>query len=98
MRFEGGGEEGLIDYRLHQASHRRAPVDEVIALTTLNTTRYSGWNTRQLTKPIWQQTGGKRSYTWVKSVLQKEGAVKAKASTASSAALPVGQGSPYQSC
>ena len=55
QRFEGDGVEGLIDYRLGQVSHRRAPVDEVIALTTLYTTRYSGWNTRQLTKPIWQQ-------------------------------------------
>jgi len=46
QRFEGDGIEGLIDYRLHQVSQRRAPVDEVIALTTLYTTRYSGWNTR----------------------------------------------------
>ncbi len=53
QRFEGDGIEGLIDYRLHQVSQRRAPVDEVIALTTLYTTRYGGWNTRQPTKPIW---------------------------------------------
>ena len=43
-RFEGDGVEGLIDYCLGQASHRRAPVDDVIALTTLYTTRYHGWN------------------------------------------------------
>ncbi|MEQ6341493.1 MAG: hypothetical protein M3A44_07510 [Gammaproteobacteria bacterium] len=75
QRFEGDGVEGLIDYRLGQVSHRRAPVDEVIALTTLYTTRYSGWNTRHFHER-YQQGGGKRSYTWVKSALQKEGAVK----------------------
>ncbi len=30
MRFEDAGLEGLIDKRLSQISHRRAPVDEVM--------------------------------------------------------------------
>lgn len=75
QRFEGDGVEGLIDYRLHQVSHRRAPVDDVIALTIPYTTRYSGWNVRHFYER-YQHAGGRRSYTWVKSALQKEGAVK----------------------
>lgn len=74
-RFEGDGVEGLIDYRLGQASHRRAPVDDVIALTTLYTTRYHGWNVRHFYER-YQQDGGGRSYTWVKGALQKAGVVK----------------------
>ena len=33
LRYEAEGLEGLIDRRLEQASHRRAPVDEVIAFS-----------------------------------------------------------------
>lgn len=33
-RYEEEGLQGLIDHRLGQISHRRAPVDEVMALTT----------------------------------------------------------------
>ncbi len=75
QRFEGDGIEGLIDYRLQHVSQRRAPVDEVIALTALYTTRYGGWNTRHFHER-YQQDGGQRSYTWVKSALQKAGVVK----------------------
>jgi len=34
FRYEAQGLEGLIDRRLEQVSNRRAPVDEVMALTT----------------------------------------------------------------
>ena len=34
-RYEAAGLLGLIDKRLEQVSHRRAPVDEVMALTEL---------------------------------------------------------------
>ena len=43
-RFEAEGLDGLIDRRLEQASHRRAPVDEVMALTERYRDRHSGWN------------------------------------------------------
>ena len=32
-RYEEGGLEGLIDHRLEQTSHRKAPVDEVMTVT-----------------------------------------------------------------
>ena len=43
-RYEENGLEGLDDKRLTQASHRRAPVDEVMALGERYRVRYRGWN------------------------------------------------------
>ena len=39
-RYEEGGMERLIDRRLEQVSHRKAPVDEVMRLTE----KYRGWH------------------------------------------------------
>ena len=41
VRYDEGGLEALMDRRLTQASHRCAPVDEVIKLTGLCRNRYS---------------------------------------------------------
>ena len=73
-RYEENGLEGLNDKRLTQASHRRAPVDEVIALTDRYRSRYRGWNVKHFYS-WYRRDGGKRSYTWVKNMLQKEGLV-----------------------
>ncbi len=35
LQYKAQGLDGLIDKRLEQVSHKKAPVDEVIALTTL---------------------------------------------------------------
>jgi hypothetical protein len=68
-RYEEKGLEGLLDKRLSQASHRRAPVDEVMALEEKYQKGYGGWNVRHF--HLWyRQEGGKRSYTWVKNRLQ----------------------------
>ena len=78
LRYEAEGLEGLIDRRLEQASHRRAPVDEVIALTEQYRTRHSGWNIKHF-HGWYQRAGGSRSYTWVKKRLQEAALVpKAK--------------------
>jgi len=45
-RYEEAGLEGLIDKRLEQISHRRAPVHEVLALTERYRSRHSGWNVK----------------------------------------------------
>jgi transposase len=45
-RYEEAGLQGLMDKRLNQVSQRRAPVDEVMALTALYRSRYSDWNVR----------------------------------------------------
>ena len=69
-RYEADGLEGLIDRRLDQVSKRRAPVDEVMALTTQYQTRHSGWNVKHF-HGWYKQAGGQRSYTWVKRRLQE---------------------------
>lgn len=69
-RYEESGLEGLADKRLTQTSHRRAPVDEVIALVDLYSTRHQGWNAQHF-HDWYNKNGGSRSYTWVKSQLQQ---------------------------
>ena len=69
-RFKADGMDGLIDKRLEQASHRRAPVDEVMALTDRYRDRHRGWNVKHF-HTWYKRTGGGRSYTWVKKRLQE---------------------------
>jgi len=40
------GLDALIDWRIEEVSHRRAPVDEVVRLQALYKGRYEGWNVR----------------------------------------------------
>src|SRR3990167_5558984 len=75
IKYEEEGLEGLIDHRLNQISHRRAPVDEVFALTNLYCTRYRGWNVKHFYSFYKRKHSGTRGYTWVKTTLQKEGIV-----------------------
>ena len=73
-RYEEGGLEGLLDKRLVQASFRRAPVDEVIAVSDLYRRRHRGWKVKHFYS-WYQRDGGQRSYTWVKNTLQTAGLV-----------------------
>ena len=68
-RYKDSGEEGLADKRLSQASHRCAPVDEVIRLTEDYRGSYQGWNVKHYYSH-YKRRGGSRSYSWVKSRLQ----------------------------
>jgi len=70
-RYEEEGLAGLYDKRLSQASHRRAPVDEVMKLTAIYRERYCGWNVRHFHMFYRTRHGGRRSYTWVKNKLQE---------------------------
>lgn len=74
-RYEENGLEGLIDKRLEQVSHRRAPIDEVVALTESYRKRHLGWNCKHFYS-WYRRDGGKRSYTWVKTRLQEAGLIK----------------------
>ena len=69
-RYEEEGLEGLIDKRLNQVSHRRAPVDEVMRLVDRYRRRHDGWNAKHF-YAWYQKDGGSRSYTWVKNRLQE---------------------------
>ena len=75
-RYETEGLDELLDKRLNQPSHHRAPVDEVMALVDLYTGRYSGWNVQHFYSFYQRHHDGKRSYSWVKDHLQAHGAVK----------------------
>ena len=69
-RYQEQGIEGLADKRLTQASARKAPVDEVVALVARYKDHYSGWNAKHF-HSWYQRGGGQRSYTWVKNQLQQ---------------------------
>ncbi len=69
-RYEAEGLEGLLDRRLEHASNRRAPVDEVMALTEQYRSRHIGWNVKHF-HSWYKREGGTRGYTWVKMRLQE---------------------------
>lgn len=69
VRYETEGLDGLIDRRLEQVSNRRAPVDEVMALTEQYRRQHLGWNVKHF-HSWYRRSGGTRSYTWVKKRLQ----------------------------
>ncbi|HLE17781.1 MAG TPA: ISNCY family transposase [Syntrophales bacterium] len=73
-RYEEMGLEGLSDKRLTQVSFRRAPVDEVMAVSARYYGRYRGWNVKHFYS-WYQRDGGQRSYSWVKNTLQARGLV-----------------------
>ena len=76
VRYREEGLAGLIDHRLGQLSHRRAPVDEVIGLTELYSKRYPGWNVKHFYRKYQSEHQGKRSYNWVRKALQDKALVK----------------------
>ena len=85
-RYEDDGLEGLEDRRLMQPSHRKAPLDEVFAVTERYRKRHMGWGSKHFYS-FYRRDGGKRSYSWVKQRLQEAGLVKkepGKGSTARS--------------
>jgi transposase len=69
-RYEEAGPDGLIDKRLNQVSHRRAPVDEVMRLVEQYRRRHEGWSVKHFYAWYWRD-GGTRSSTWVKNRLQE---------------------------
>ena len=72
VRYEEEGLDGLLDHRLEQVSHRRAPVDEVMRVTERYRQRHLGWSAKHF-YAWYRRDGGARSYTWVKSRLQEAG-------------------------
>lgn len=73
-RYHDNGLDGLLDKRLTQASARKAPIDEVMALTDRYKDRYQGWTAKHF-HSWYQREGGTRSYSWVKKTLQEQGCI-----------------------
>ena len=76
-RFEADGLEGLLDKRLSQISKRRASGAEVDHVVQLYKSGFAGWNVAHFYSKYKAELSGARSYSWLKSVLQGAGAVKA---------------------
>lgn len=74
-RYEEEGLDGLLDKRLNQVSHRRAPVDEVMRVVDRYRRHHWGWNVRHF-HAWYRRDGGVRSYNWVRTTLQRAGAVQ----------------------
>ncbi len=75
-RYRASGLESLVDCRLMEDSHKKAPVDEVFRLEGLYKETYGGWNVKHFYGRYREEHGGQRSYTWVKNRLQDRGLVK----------------------
>jgi len=76
-RFEADGLEGLLDKRLSQISKRRASVAEIDHAVELYKSGFGGWNVAHFHSKYKAEFKGLRSYSWLKSVLQDAGVVKA---------------------
>ena len=74
-RYGEDGVEGLRDRRVSRASHRAAPVDEVMRMVDRCRTDHQGWNVRHYYS-WYRGGGGTRSYSWVKNKLQEHGKVE----------------------
>lgn len=78
-QYKENGLDGLDDDRLGKAAHNAAPVDEVIALTTLYGNSYVGYSAAHFFDKYRLHHQGSRSYNWVRNRLQKQGVLtKAK--------------------
>lgn len=76
-RYQADGLDGLLDRRLSQVSKRRASGAEVDHVVALYKSGFTGWNVAHFHSKYKAETGGARSYSWLKSVLQGAGVVKA---------------------
>ena len=75
VRFEDGGEAGLLDRRLGQASGRRVPPERERQIETLYRTRYSGFTAKHFHEHLVRDHGSSWGYTWTKVFLQSKGLV-----------------------
>ena len=73
--FKAEGIQGLVDDRWNRVSHRKAPVNEIMALKELYSKKYFGWNVKHFFSFYRRIHQGTRGYTWVKTTLQDEGLV-----------------------
>jgi hypothetical protein len=70
------GMDGLIDHRIEQVSHLKAPVSEIVRLEDLYRNRFMSWNVKHFYSFYKRTHTAPRSYTWVKNQLQQAGLVK----------------------
>ncbi len=76
-RYQADGLDGLLDKRLSQISKRRASGAEVDHVVALYKSGFAGWNVAHFHTKYKAECAGARSYSWLKTVLQGAGVVKA---------------------
>ncbi len=76
-RYQNDGLQGLLDRRLSQVSRRRASAAEVDHVVHLYKSGFASWNVAHFHSKYKAEFAGARSYTWIKSVLQGAGVIKA---------------------
>lgn len=76
-RYQADGLEGLLDKRLSQISKCRAGGSEVDRVVHLYKSGFAGWNVAHFHTKYMAEFAGARSYSWLKSVLQGAGVIKA---------------------
>jgi transposase len=77
-RHERMGYDGLFDLRRRTPSPRRVPLRETEKIVRLYRESHMGWNVRHFCSVLRREQGLKRSYTFVKQLLQDAGLVKRK--------------------
>jgi hypothetical protein len=75
-RYKADGLEGLLDKRLSQVSKRRAGPAEIDQVVQTYKSGFAGWNVAHFHSKYRGEFKGRRSYSWVKTVLQGAGVVK----------------------
>ena len=76
-RYQADGLDGLLDRRLSQVSKRRASGAEVDQVVALYKSSFAGWNVAHFHSKYKAEGCGARSYSWLKTVLQGAGVVRA---------------------
>ena len=76
LKLDQFGTPGLLDGRRHRPSVHRAPTAEVEQIVRLYRERYSDFNVRHFHEFATRDHGVKRSYTFVKRLLQAAGLVR----------------------
>jgi transposase len=75
QRYEGGGYDGLYDYRKRQPSPKRIPLATVEKVLQLYREKYFDFNVRHFHEKLVEEHDIQLSYSWVKLALQGAGLV-----------------------
>jgi transposase len=70
VRFEEGGEAGLLDRRLGSVSRKRVPADSEQEIERLYRTRYKGFTAKHFHEYLIRDHQFTHGYTWTKAFLQ----------------------------
>lgn len=73
VRFEAGGEAGLLDRRVGQASAKRVPSERAQQVEALYRDRYRGFTAKHFHEHLVRDHGFRWGYSWTKTLLQSKG-------------------------